>query len=421
MNKSVFEENESVVRSYCRKYPVVFEKAKGSYIYDTEGKAYLDFLAGCGALNYGHNNDEIKGAVIEYLMQDNITHAMDMYTKAKAEFIETFKTNILDRSGLKYKIMFCGSTGTNAVEAALKLCRKNKKRSNIVAFMGAFHGMTLGSLALTTDKTSREGAGVSLDNVTFIPFENSFSGKFDSLDYLENILLDDHSGIEKPAAVFIETVQAEGGINVASVEWLKRLEEICHDNDILLVADEIQVGCSRTGTFFSFERAGIKPDMVTLSKSIGGYGFPMSLLLIKEELDIWKPAEHNGTFRGNQVAFVAAKKAIEVNVNSNLNAEVTRKGEIVKAFVEKNILPLDENISLRGLGLIWGIDFGKLADGGEVAHKIADKCFTKNMIIERAGRGDSVVKLLPPLTISDEELMKGLNIILESTKEVLGK
>lgn len=421
MNKSVFEENESVVRSYCRKYPVVFEKAKGSYIYDTEGKAYLDFLAGCGALNYGHNNDEIKGAVIEYLMQDNITHAMDMYTKAKAEFIETFKTNILDRSGLKYKIMFCGSTGTNAVEAALKLCRKNKKRSNIVAFMGAFHGMTLGSLALTTDKTSREGAGVSLDNVTFIPFENAFSGKFDSLDYLENILLDDHSGIEKPAAVFIETVQAEGGINVASVEWLKRLEKICHDNDILLVADEIQVGCSRTGTFFSFERAGIKPDMVTLSKSIGGYGFPMSLLLIKDELDIWKPAEHNGTFRGNQVAFVAAKKAIEVNVNSNLNAEVTRKGEIVKAFVENNILPLDENISLRGLGLIWGIDFGKLADGGEVAHKIADKCFTKNMIIERAGRGDSVVKLLPPLTISDEELMKGLNIILESTKEVLGK
>lgn len=421
MNKSVFEENESVVRSYCRKYPVVFEKAKGSYIYDTEGKAYLDFLAGCGALNYGHNNDEIKGAVIEYLMQDNITHAMDMYTKAKAEFIETFRTNILDRSGLKYKIMFCGSTGTNAVEAALKLCRKNKKRSNIVAFMGAFHGMTLGSLALTTDKTSREGAGVSLDNVTFIPFENAFSGKFDSLDYLENILLDDHSGIEKPAAVFIETVQAEGGINVASVEWLKRLEKICHDNDLLLVADEIQVGCSRTGTFFSFERAGIKPDMVTLSKSIGGYGFPMSLLLIKEELDIWKPAEHNGTFRGNQVAFVAAKKAIEVNVNSNLNAEVTRKGGIVKAFVEKNILPLDENISLRGLGLIWGIDFGKLADGGEVAHKIADKCFTKNMIIERAGRGDSVVKLLPPLTISDEELMKGLNIILESTKEVLGK
>lgn len=421
MNKSIFEENESSVRSYCRKYPVVFEKAKGSYIYDGDGNAYLDFLAGCGALNYGHNNDEIKGAVIDYLMNDNITHAMDMYTEAKAEFIYTFKKDILNPRGLKYRIMFCGSTGTNAVEAALKLCRKNKKRSNIIAFMGAFHGMTLGSLALTTDRVSRDGAGVSLDNVTFVPYETGFHTKLDSLDYLETIISDDHSGVEKPAAVFLETVQAEGGINVASVEWLKKLEKLCHDNDILLVVDDIQVGCSRTGTFFSFERAGIKPDMVTLSKSIGGYGFPMSLLLIKDELDIWKPAEHNGTFRGNQVAFVAAKKAIEFNVKHDLNAAVTKKGEIVKEFVEKNIFPLDDKISLRGLGLIWGIDFGKLENGGEIAHKIADKCFEEKMIIERAGRGDSVLKILPPLTISEEELKKGLEIILKCTKEVLGK
>lgn len=421
MNTSIFEENESSVRSYCRKYPVVFKKAKGSYIYDQEGKAYLDFLAGCGALNYGHNNDEIKGAVVDYLMNDNISHAMDMYTEAKAEFIDTFKTEILDKRDLKYRIMFCGSTGTNAVEAALKLARKNKKRSNIIAFMGAFHGMTLGSLALTTDKTSREGAGVSLDNVTFIPYESGFHTKLDSLDYLETILLDDHSGVEKPAAVIVETVQAEGGIYVASVEWLKKLEKICHDNDILLIVDDIQVGCSRTGTFFSFERAGIKPDMVTLSKSIGGYGFPMSLLLIRDELDIWKPAEHNGTFRGNQVAFVAAKKAIEYNVNHNLNDDVKKKGEFVKDYIEKNILPLNSDITLRGIGLIWGIDFGKLENGGDIAHKIADKCFEKQMIIERAGRGDSVVKLLPPLTISEEELKKGLDIITESCKEVLGK
>ncbi|MBP5151948.1 MAG: aminotransferase class III-fold pyridoxal phosphate-dependent enzyme, partial [Lachnospiraceae bacterium] len=229
----------------------------------------------------------------------------------------------------------------------------------------------------------------------------------------------DHSGVEKPAAVIVETVQAEGGIYVAGVEWLKRLEKICHDNDILLVVDDIQVGCSRTGTFFSFERAGIKPDMVTLSKSIGGYGFPMSLLLIRDELDIWKPAEHNGTFRGNQVAFVAAKKAIEYNVKHDLNADVRRKGDIVKDYVEKNILPLSADISLRGLGLIWGIDFGKLENGGEIAHKIADRCFAKKLIIERAGRGDSVLKILPPLTITDEELKQGLDIILEAVKETL--
>ncbi len=422
MDKSIFEQHESSVRSYCRKYPVVFTKAKGSYIYDAEGNGYLDFLAGCGGLNYGHNNDEIKGAVIDYLMNDNITHAMDMYTEAKAEFIDTFTKDILQPRGIgDYRIMFPGPTGTNAVEAALKLCRKNRKRSNIIAFMGAFHGMTLGSLAITTDRNSRDGAGVSLDNVVFIPYESGFHTKLDSLDYLETILLDDHSGIEKPAAVIVETVQAEGGIYVASVEWLRRLEKICRDNDILFVVDDIQVGCSRTGTFFSFERAGIKPDMITLSKSIGGYGFPMSLLLIRPDLDIFKPAEHNGTFRGNQVAFVAAKKAIEFNNKHKLNDDVKRKGEIVNDFVKKNILSLDEKLSLRGIGLIWGIDFGKLEDGGEIAHTVADMCFDNRLIIERAGRGDSVLKLLPPLTIADEDLLKGLNIILECTKKALGK
>lgn len=420
-DKPTFEQNESAVRSYCRKYPVVFSKAKGSYIYSEDGTAYLDFLSGCGALNYGHNNDEIKKAVVDYLMGDNITHAMDMYTSAKESFIDTFVNRILAPRGLTgYKIMFPGPTGTNANEAALKLARKNTKRKNIIAFMGAFHGMTLGSLALTTDETSRNGAGVSLDNVTFIPYANGGTVNFDSIDYLEAILSDDHSGMEKPAAVFVETIQAEGGINVAPVEWLKRLEKVCHDNGILLIVDDVQVGCSRTGYFFSFERAGIKPDMITMSKSIGGYGFPMSLLLIKDEYDTFKPAEHNGTFRGNQVAFVAAKTAIEYNIKNDLNADVTRKGKIVADFIEEKILSLDSRLSYRGMGLIWGIDFGKV-DDGETAHAIADKCFEKNMIIERAGRKDAVVKLLPCLTITDDELLKGLNIILESAKEVLGK
>ena len=417
--KKIIEENESQVRSYCRKYPVVFTTAKNSMIYDEDGNAYVDFLAGCGALNYGHNNGEIKGEVIDYILKDNITHAMDMYTAAKGAFIKTFKEKILDPKDLNYKIMFCGSTGTNAVEAALKLCRKNKKRSNVIAFMGAFHGMTLGSLALTTDRTSRDGAGVSLDNVTFVPYETTMDG-FDSLRYLETVIKDDHSGIEKPAAIFLETVQAEGGINVASVEWLKGVEKICRENDILLVADEIQVGCSRTGTFFSFERAGIKPDMVTLSKSIGGYGFPMSLLLIRDDLDIWKPAEHNGTFRGNQIAFVAARKAIEYNVEHEIDKQVMEKGALVKEYIEKEILPLSDKIFFRGIGLIWGIDFSKF-DDPELSHRIADKCFEKGLIIERAGRGDTVLKILPPLTIFDYELFKGLDIIRESIEEELEK
>ena len=418
--KTIIEENESQVRSYCRKYPVVFVGAKNATIFDEDGNQYVDFLAGCGALNYGHNNGEIKGDIIDYLLKDNITHAMDMYTGAKADFIKTFKEKILDPKGLSYKIMFCGSTGTNAVEAALKLARKNKKRSNVIAFMGAFHGMTLGSLALTTDRTSRDGAGVSLDNVSFVPFENTMGDDFDSLKFLRQVITDDHSGMEKPAAIFLETVQAEGGINVASVEWLKELEKICHENDILLVADEIQVGCSRTGTFFSFEIAGIKPDMVTLSKSIGGYGFPMSLLLIREDLDIWKPAEHNGTFRGNQIAFVAARRGIEFNVEHDVDGMVVKKGALVKEYIEKEILPIDNRITYRGIGLIWGIDMSALGDP-ETVHRIADKCFEKGLIIERAGRKDTVLKILPPLTIVDVDLFKGLDIIRDSIIEELGK
>ncbi len=415
--RNVIQENESQVRSYSRHFPKVFSTAKGSLIYDEEGNRYIDFLAGAGTLNYGHNNDYIKSALIDYISGDNIMHALDMFTIAKAEFINTFSNKILSPRNLEYKIMFCGSTGTNAVEAALKLARKNTGRRNVISFHGAFHGMTLGSLAVTTDKTSREGAGIEMGNVLFLPYCSDGHYKMDGLDYLEDMLQDDHSGIEKPAAVIVETVQAEGGINVATIEWLQRLEKICHENDLILICDDIQVGCSRTGTFFSFERAGIKPDMVVLSKSISGYGLPMSLLLIKKQFDIWKPAEHNGTFRGNQLAFVAAKKAIDFNVENDLNDEVKRKAGIVDRFVKEHICCINDRITHRGLGLIWGIDLSKI--DGINSEMIADKCFENGLIIERAGRQDSVLKILPPLVIEDEVLIEGLGIIKKSIEECI--
>ncbi len=414
---NVIQENESRVRSYSRHFPVVFSKSKGALIFDENGNEYIDFFAGAGSLNYGHNNEYIKNYLIKYLENDNIIHALDMFTVAKAEFIDTFTNRLLNPKGLKYKIMFCGSTGTNAVEAALKLARKNTGRKNIVSFHGAFHGMTLGSLAVTTDKTSREGAGVEMGNVLFIPYCLDGNYKADGLDYLEDILNDDHSGIEKPAAVIVETVQAEGGINVATIEWLQKLEHLCKDNDIILICDDIQVGCSRTGTFFSFERAAIKPDMVVLSKSISGYGLPMSVLLIRDELDIWKPAEHNGTFRGNQLAFVAGKNAIDYNLDNDLDGQVVRKAKIVDEYIKNEICTLDERISHRGIGLIWGIDFSLIRK--ELSGKIEDKCFENGLIIERAGRHDSVLKLIPPLVIEDEELIKGLDIIKKSVVECI--
>ena len=418
MDTKVFEEYESEVRSYCRHFPTVFTKAKGAYFYDEDGNQYIDFFCGAGAVNYGHNNPEIKKKLIEYLENDGVMHALDMYTVPKREFIQTFEEKVLKPRGLNYKIQFPGPTGTNANEAALKLARKVKKRRNIFAFMGAFHGMTLGSLALTTDKSSRGGAGVPLENVTFIPAPYMFP-ELDTIEYMQKLLDDDHSGIEKPAAVFLETIQAEGGIRVFEIEWLQRLRKFCDDNDILMVVDDVQVGCCRSGTFFSFERANIQPDIVTMSKSIGGYGLPLAITLFKPELDVWTPGEHNGTFRGNQLAFVAAKGGIEYMLANNVESEVRRKGEIVKEFITKEILPLDERLELRGMGLIWGIEFEKISAG--LADKVIEKCFENGLIIEGAGRKNSVVKLMPPLVIEDETLIKGMEIIKKSVIEELAK
>ena len=412
-DKKIFEKYESEVRSYCRIFDEELDYAKGSIIKDVNGKEYIDFFCGAGALNYGHNNDYIKEKIIKYLQDDRIMHALDMYTKAKCDFIKYFEEQILEPRKLNYKIQFPGPTGTNAVEAALKLARKAKKRTNIWCLMGCFHGMTLGSIALTTEREAREGAGVPLENVTHIPAPYMFEN-FDTIQYMQTILDDDHSGIEKPAALILETVQAEGGIWVFSKEYLQAVRKFCDDNDILLIVDDIQVGYCRTGTFFSFERADIVPDIVVLSKSIGGYGMPLALTLFKPELDIWAPGEHNGTFRGNQIAIVAAKAGLEFFNNNNIEKETQRKGKIIEKFLNEEIKPLG-NFDIRGIGFIWGID----VHDEELAKNISKKAFKNGLIIERAGRQNTVVKVMPPLVVEDEILTKGLNILKDTFNSVV--
>ncbi len=414
--KKVFEEYESNVRSYCRKWPVEFSYAKGSIIKEDNGKEYIDFFNGAGALNYGHNPDYIKEKLIKYIESDAIIHSLDMYASAKSEFLNFFEKEILIPRNLDYKVMFTGPTGTNGVEAAIKLARKVTNRTNIFALMGAFHGMSLGSLSLTTEAGARKGAGVPLCNVTHIPTPYYMDGKFDTLKYLEEILNDDHSGIEKPAAIIIETVQAEGGIHVFSNEFLKGIREICDKYEILLIVDDVQVGCTRTGTFFSFERAGIVPDIVVLSKSISGYGLPFALTLLKPQLDVWSPGEHNGTFRGFQLSMVTAKAGLELMIKENVSKQVKDKEKIVSDYLDKEIKPLlKSNMDIRGIGLIWGIDF----KDGILARSVLDLCFNKGLIIELAGRNDSVLKIMPSLVIEEEVLLRGLNIIKESIKERL--
>ncbi len=410
---------ESKVRSYCRHFPVVFTKAKGSTLEDEEGNEYIDFLAGAGALNYGHNDPVLKEKLLEYIESDNIVHGLDMATEAKQAFMETFESLILLPRKMKYKMQFTGPTGTNAVEAAMKIARNVTGRQTIVSFTNGFHGVTMGSVAATGNSHFREGCGMQPQGTAFMPYDGYMGDEIDTTEYLDKMLTDGSSGLDHPAAVIVETIQGEGGINVASVEWLRALEQICLKHGILLIVDDIQVGCGRTGTFFSFEEAGISPDIITLSKSLSGYGLPLSLVLMKPELDQWKPGEHNGTFRGNNLAFVTARAALEEYwKDDSFEREVERKGEIVRERLER-LVDLDEKgvLSARGRGMMQALD----CESGDLAARISALAFEKGLIMETSGSEDQVLKCLIPLTISDDELKRGLAILDEAVIEALSE
>ena len=412
---NTFEQYESEVRGYCRNFPAIFSSAKGAWMTDADGRRYLDFFCGAGVLNYGHNPDRIKQALLAYLMRDGITHTLDMYSEAKERFIDQFNEVILKPRGLHYKFQFPGPTGTNAVEAALKLARKVTGREQVVGFTNAFHGMTLGALAVTGNGFKRAGAGVPLSHTASLPFDGFMGPESDTLDYFEMMLNDDGSGLDLPAAVIIETVQAEGGVNVASIAWLQRLREITARHGIVLIVDDIQVGCGRTGKFFSFEEAGIVPDIVTLSKSLSGYGLPLALVLIKPELDQWAPGEHNGTFRGHCPAFVTATAALSLWKDDHLERAVFAK----QAIIEKRLAHIGTlagaEATVRGRGMIQGIEFADPA----LAAQVSAACFERGLIVETAGIDDQVLKLLPSLTIEESELKLGLDIIEDSVRALV--
>ncbi len=416
-DKSTFTRLESRVRGYCRSFPTVFESAQGHELVDERGRRYIDFFAGAGALNYGHNPPELKKALVDYLSQDGITHSLDLHTSAKRAFLERLEELVLRPRGLEYRVMFPGPTGTNAVESALKLARKVTERTNVVCFTNGFHGMTLGSLAMTGNAGKRFGAGVPLSHATTVPFDGYLGGDTDTLELFESMLSDCSSGLDKPAAVILETVQAEGGVNVASVDWLQRLEAICRSHGVLLVVDDIQVGCGRTGPFFSFDRAGIRPDIVTLSKSLSGYGTPLSVVLIRPDLDVWKPGEHNGTFRGHNLAFVTATAALDHHWRDDrLRRGVEKKAQQTSGRLSEMVARRpDVVVEQRGLGLIRGLVFAR----PERAAAVSRAAFERGLMIETAGPDDEVLKLLPPLTITEEALARGLDIVEESIEEVV--
>ena len=413
---NVFQRRESEVRSYVRSFPVVFERASGCHLYDREGRAYLDFFCGAGALNYGHNPDGMKQALIRYLQEDGVAHSLDMATVAKQRFLERFESVILQPRRLDYKVQFTAPTGTNAVEAALKLARKVKGRGNVIAFSQGYHGLSAGALAVTANQHYRHESWINRLNVSFLPYDGYLGAGVNTIDYLRKTLEDTSSGVDKPAAVIVETVQAEGGVNVAAKRWLQDLAAVCRDHDILLLVDDIQVGCGRTGPFFSFESAGIVPDMVILSKSIGGYGLPMALVLLRPELDQWKPGEHTGTFRGNNLAFVAASEALRHWETPDLAAAVAARGRELEAGLRAIAAEFSElGAKVRGTGLIYGLEF---ADPARCAAS-ARAAFARSLIIEVCGSRKNVLKFLPPLVIDAATLARGLGLVREAIQSTL--
>jgi diaminobutyrate-2-oxoglutarate transaminase len=405
----VFEQLESQVQSYARVFPCTLDRALGTQVFDVQGRPYLDFLAGAGSLNYGHNNPVLKEALIDYISRDAITHSLDLHTAAKQRFLAAMSEILFEPRGLDYVVQFTGPTGTNAVEAALKLARKITGRTNVVCFTNGFHGVSIGALAATGNKHHRGAAGVPLYGTTVMPYDGYLDDSMDTIAYLDKLIGDASSGVETPAAVIVETVQGEGGINAARAEWLQRLEALCRERGMLLIVDDIQSGCGRTGEFFSFEEAGLKPDLVTLSKSLSGYGLPFAVVLIKREHDKWRPGEHNGTFRGNNHAFVTATAALEHYWRTDaFAAQVRAKGDFLAQRLQDLVDRFAPHLTqVRGRGMMRGI----LCADAQRAAKVTANAFELGLIIERAGPDDEVIKFLMPLTTTTEELEEGLRIL----------
>ncbi|MER8772981.1 diaminobutyrate--2-oxoglutarate transaminase [Mesorhizobium sp. M0960] len=410
---AIFERLESEVRGYVRSFPILFDRAVGTALIDADGREYLDFFAGAGALNYGHNNPTFKQPLLAYIERDGIVHGLDLATRAKKEFIEAFERYILKPRELNYKLHFTGPTGTNAVEAALKLARIVTARSNIVAFANSFHGVSAGSLAATGNKKYRRAGGYPLGNVTFLPYDGYLGPSVDTLDYFEKLLNDPSSGLDKPAAVILEAVQGEGGINPARFEWLQRLRDLTSRRAILMILDDIQAGVGRTGKFFSFEAAEIVPDIVTLSKSLSAIGTPMSLVLLKPELDVWSPGAHSGTFRGNNLAFVTARAALETYwADSKFEEEIARKSAILAEelkSIAKDFPSLE--LSVRGRGLMYGLVSQK---HHSLPVHISREALRRGLVIETCGGHNEVLKFLTALTIAEADLRRGLSIVRDS-------
>ncbi|MBE6355743.1 MAG: aminotransferase class III-fold pyridoxal phosphate-dependent enzyme [Lentisphaerae bacterium] len=416
------EETESNARSYPRKFPCSLVKARGSWVEDVEGNRYLDFLCGAGTLALGHNDPEINQAMINMISSEAPLHALDMMTPAKDRFVHKLLSLLPQKMQGNVKIQFCSPSGTDATDAAIKLCKTATGRSSVIAFSGGYHGMGHGALALTGNIGAKEKVRALMPDVQFFPYPYSYrcpfglggdAGTRACCEFFERTLKDPESGITKPAAVILEPIQGEGGVIPAPVEFLQTVRRVTEELGIPMIVDEIQCGVGRSGKFFAFEYADIVPDVILVSKAIGGTQ-PMSVVIYNKALDQWQPGAHAGTFRGNQLAMCAGTVVMERVAQEEFLAEVRKKGD----YLREKMIALKEKVSIigdiRGKGLMSGCEFvdpkgcadslGSLPASGEIAALVQKRCFENKLIMEKGGRHGSVMRCLCALNVSWDEL-----------------
>ncbi|WP_437334469.1 diaminobutyrate--2-oxoglutarate transaminase [Sorangium sp. So ce394] len=421
-------QRESSARTYPRRLPLALARAQGVYVEDVEGRVFIDCLAGAGTLALGHNHPAVIEVMERTLRSGLPLHGLDFTTPVKDRFMQDV-LGALPADFARYaRIQFCGPTGADAVEAALKLAKIATGRGTVLAFHGAYHGMTQGALTLMGNLGPKVALGHSLHGVQFLPYPYAYrcpfglggdAGVAASLAYIENLLSDPESGVPKPAAIIIEAVQGEGGVIPAPVTWLKGLRGLATRYDIPLILDEVQSGFGRTGRMFAFEHAGIEPDVVVLSKALGG-GLPLSVVVYHERLDAWRPGAHAGTFRGNQLAMAAGSATLAVLRAERLDAAAAELG----ARLMQQLAALGERFAcigdVRGRGLMVGVELvdaaavpnalGARPAHPELAARVQHECLRRGLIVERGGRHGSVMRFLPPLVITAAQLDEAARI-----------
>lgn len=408
--------SESAARSYPRRLPIAISRAEGALVEDVDGNVYLDFLTGAGAVSLGHSNPEITAAAAQQLT--TFVHGLDLPTPAKDRFTQLQLEMLPESMRGRFAVHYCGPTGANAVEAAIKLCKIATGRGEVIAFQGGFHGSTAGAMAATGALYPKSRVPNGLPGVHFFPFSycsrcplglSPDSCATNCAAYLENALTDPNAGIAKPAAVLVEAVQGEGGGIPATREFLRRVREITRRLGIPLILDEVQTGCGRTGTWFAFEQYGIEPDVIVASKALSGIGIPCAILLYDKTLDVWDPGAHIGTFRGNQLAFAAGAAAIDLMRRDQVLDNVRDRGQQLAARLHAIVEKSSWAMEARGVGLMQCIELTGSAAGA--AHQIQAAALHAGLILEVGGRDDRVLRLLPPLTITEEQVELGADLL----------